>query len=150
MKVMLLFITVILFIGISGCSSNKKIINEKAVIPPGVCRINAEVIKIDSTLLGGISNDPCAKAPCVAWIKVKNIIGYGAGSATVKKGDTLKTKFAFTLNPTTKETFPTLKEQLPGLSEGSSFVADIQLLPSDPSSMKKEKLYLVYGYKKTK
>ncbi len=154
MKVMSLFLAAILFIGISGCASNKKVINGKVTadpkIPSGECRIDAEVIKIDSTLLGDGSNDPCSKAPCIAWIKVKNIIGYGAGTATVKKGDTLKTKFAFTLNPTTKETFPTLKEQLPGLSEGSSFRADIQLLPSDPSSMKKEKLYLVYGYKKTK
>lgn len=149
MKVMLLFLTVILYIGISGCSSNKKIINEKSVIPPNVCRVKAEVVKIDSTLLGGTNNDPCSKAPCIAWIKVKDIIGYGAGSATVKKNDILKTKFAFTLSPTTKESFPTLKEQLPGLEVGSLFVADIQLLPNILSSAKKEKLYLVYSYKKT-
>ena len=149
MKVMLLFLTVILYIGISGCSSNKKIINEKTVIPPGVCRIKAEVVKIDSTLLGGTNNDPCSKAPCIAWIKVKNIIGYGAGSATVKNNDILKTKFAFTLSPTTKELFPTLKEQLPGLAVGSLFVADIQLLPNILSGAKKEKIYLVYSYKKT-
>lgn len=154
MKAMSLFIAAVLFIGISGCASNKKITNGSLIsdkrIPPGECRINAEIVKIDSTLIGNPSNDPCSKAPCIAWIKINNVIGYGAGSVLLEKGDTLKTKFSFTLNPTTKETFPTLNVQLPGLNEGSSFIADIQQLPSDLSGMKKESLYLINSYNKTK
>ncbi len=154
MKAMSFFIAAVLFVGILGCASNKEITNESSIsdrrIPPGECRVDAEIVKIDSTLLGNASNDPCSKAPCIAWIKINKVIGYGAGSASLKRGDTLKTKFSFTLNPTTKETFPTLNEQLPGLNEGSSFLADIQLLPSDLSGMKKESLYLVNSYNKTK
>ena len=147
-------ITVLTIFGffLSGCTPSKKVIDETSAsnknIPPGECRIAAQVIKIDSTLSGGAS-DPCSKAPCVAWIQIKRVIGYGAGSSGLNDGDTLKTKFAFTLSPTTKDTFPTLKDNLPGLTEGSSFVADIQLVPANPSSVKKEKVYLIYGYNKT-
>ena len=152
MKIMFSVIALIFFAGITGCVSNKKIVNEKTAldqnIPPGQCRIEARVIKIDSTLLSSSVNDPCSKSPCVAWIKIKDIIGYGAGSSALNNGDTLKTKFAFTLAPTTKETFPKLIENLPGLNDGSTFEADIQLLPSNPSSKNKEKIYLIYGYKK--
>ncbi|MCL5030911.1 MAG: hypothetical protein M1480_18035 [Bacteroidetes bacterium] len=152
MKVIFSVIALIFFAGITGCVSNKKIVTEKSVfeqnIPPGQCRVEAQVMKIDSLLSGNSGNDPCSKSPCIAWIKIKNIIGYGAGSSTLNIGDTLKTKFAFTLAPTTKEIFPKLIENLPGLTEGSSFEADIQLLPSNPSSKNKEKIYLIYGYER--
>lgn len=153
MKAMSLFIAAILFVGISGCASNKKMIIENSIsnqrIPPGECRVDAEIVKIDSTLIGNPSNDPCSKAPCIAWIKINNIIGCGASSSVLKRGDTLKTKFSFTLNPTSKETFPTLKVQLPGLKEGSSFIAYIQQMPN-LSGIKRENLYLVNNYYKTK
>ncbi len=137
-----------------GCTSSKQSVQETNYsiknIPPGQCRIVASIVKIDSTLSTGNENDPCSKAPCTAWIRVKNIVGYGAGSAALSPSDTLKAKFAFTLNPTTKKTFPTLKENFPGLEEGSSFLADIQLMPSNPANHKKEKVYLIYGYTKLK
>ena len=137
-----------------SCSSTRQSTQEPNYsiknIPPGQCRIVASVIKIDSTLSVGNKNDPCSKAPCTAWIKVKNIVGYGAGSAALSPSDTLKAKFAFTLNPTTKKNFPTLKEKLPGLEQGSSFIADVQLLPSIQANNKKEKVFLIYSYTKIK
>ncbi len=151
-KLTFLLLLLISFLSITGCISSRNASAGKSGtaqnIPPGQCRVEAEVIKIDSTL-SGISSDPCSKAPCIAWIKIKNVIGYGSGSGTLNNGDTLKVKFAFTLAATDKENFPGLKENFPGLTEGSSFIADIQLLPSNPFSKEKEKVYLVYGYKKT-
>jgi len=145
-------IPVIFSLYLIGCASSSTATRDEIYsnknIPPGLCRISATIIKIDSTLLGNSENDPCSKAPCTAWVKIGKIIGYGAGSAVLNSGDTIKTKFAFTLNPTTKETFPALKVNLPGLTEGSSFVADIQLIPNNPSNPKREKAYLIYGYKK--
>ena len=151
MKVTLISISLIFFFSAAGCVSSKNISSGKMEagqnIPPGQCRVEAQVIRIDSTL-SGVGSDPCSKAPCIAWIKIKNVIGYGAGGGALNSGDTLKAKFAFTLAPTTKETFPTLNENLPGLTKGSSFTADIQLLPSNPLSKDKGKVFLIYGYKK--
>ena len=151
MKKLLPFLAVLGLL-LAGCSSSKTATqNDTALakgIPPGQCRIMADVIKIDTTFSGNSENDPCSKAPCTAWIKVKKIIGYGAGSVGLNSGDTLKAKFAFTLNPTDQKTFPTLKVNYPGLNEGSSFEADVQLMPSNPSAAQKEKVYIVYGYKK--
>ncbi len=135
-----------------GCASNKSLVSEKThtgiSVAPGECRVTAEIIKVDSTLVGGPASDPCSKAPCLAWIKINKVIGYGAGSSTINSGDTLKAKFAFTLAPAGRENFPTLKESLPGLKLGSLFETDVQLMPSYPALKEKEKLYLIYGYQK--
>ena len=151
MKVLLMVLAVVSIFSTTGCVSSKEIASEKELynqnVPPGQCRILAQVLKIDSILPTNNGNDPCSKAPCTALVKIKNLIENRAGSV-LNNGDTLKTKFAFTLNPTNKETFPTLNESLPGLTEGSTFEADIQLLPTNPSSTTKEKVYLIYGYKK--
>ena len=151
MKALLLVLVIVSLAGATGCATSKEITSEKSAmdqgVPPGQCRILAQVIKIDSVFEENNGNDPCSKAPCTASIKIKDIIENRAGSV-LNNGDTLKTKFAFALNPTNKETFPTLNESLPGLTEGSTFEADIQLLPLNPSSKTKEKIYLIYGYKK--
>ena len=151
MKALLQLLVIVSLFGLAGCATNKEITSEKSAqnqsIPPGQCKILAQVIKIDSLFAENKSNDPCSKAPCTALVKIKTIIENRAGSV-LNNGDTLKTKFAFTLNPTNKATFPTLNENLPGLTEGSTFEADIQLLPSIPSSKTKEKVYLIYAYKK--
>lgn len=152
MKNIFSFLTLVLCVSLAGCCSTRTIPDEKEsttkTIAPGQCRLTAQVIKIDATLSNGSSKDPCTKAPCTAWVKIKSIVGCGSGITALNLGDTLKTKFSFTLNPTTKETFPTLKENFPGLKEGSLFEADFQLLPSNPSNPNKEKLYLVNTYKK--
>ena len=148
-KILLLSVFSLYLLGCTaGRSSTNGSMDTSKSIPPGQCRIIATVIKIDSTLSGGTEKDPCSKVPCTAWIRVKSIVAYGAGSGGLNRGDTLKTKFAFTLEPTNSNTFPNLKENLPGLNEGASFIADIQLIPSNPVNPKKEKVYLVYGYKK--
>ncbi len=142
-------VLILVSIFLMGCSSTKTQIqsndSSSKNISPGEIRTIAQVIKIDTTLSGGPS-DPCSKAPCTAWIKIEKIVGYGAGSSTLNEGDTLKTKFAFTLAPTNKESFPTLKKSLPGLKVGSSFQADIQLMPSYNALKEKQRLYLIYTY----
>lgn len=152
MKIFFSFLTIVFCISLTGCCSNRTISDEKESstkpTAPGQCRLTAQVIKIDATLSNGSSKDPCSKAPCTAWVKIKSIVGCGSGITALNLGDTLKTKFSFTLNPTTKETFLTLIENFPGLIEGSLFEADFQLLPSNPSNPNKERLYLVNTYKK--
>ncbi|RJP66535.1 MAG: hypothetical protein C4539_11225, partial [Ignavibacteriales bacterium] len=143
------YLSVILFSLLIGCSVNKEIQNDQHQtvnsIPPGQCRIVAQVIKIDSSLIGISPTDPCSKANCFAWIIIKKIIRYGSGSSVLNINDTLKTKFAFTLNPASEKNFPRLKENLPGLTEGSLFEANIQLLPNIPETEIKGRLFLVNG-----
>lgn len=117
-------------------------------VPPGHCRVLAEVVKIDSTLHGQSANAPCSKAPCVAWIVVRRVIAHGSGTDRIGSGDTLRTRFAFTLNPTSKQEFPTLNEQLPGLTVGSRFTADIQAVSQGPYAGHKGEVYMIYGYRK--
>ena len=105
-------------------------------VPPGHCRIFAEVIKIDTTLRSGRTGGPCSEAPCLAWIVVKNVIAHGSGTDQIGSGGTLDTQFAYTLSPTTNDKFPALNKQLPGLSVGSGFIADIQSLPQKLHSMR--------------
>lgn len=142
-------VLILISIILMGCSSSKTQIQSDGLnsksISPGEIRAVAQVIQIDTTLSGGPS-DPCSKAPCTAWIKLEKIIGYGAGSSTLNTGDTLKTKFAFTLAPANRENFPGLKTSLPGLKVGSSFQADIQLMPSYNALKEKQRLYLIYTY----
>ncbi len=115
---------------------------------PGHARIVAAVVRVDSTLQGNSPNDPCSKTPCMAWIEVKRVVAHGSGTATISPGDTLEARFAFTLGPTNRESFPNLDHELPGLSVGSVFVADIQLMPSPLSGRPKRNVYLIYGYSK--
>ncbi len=145
--ILVMFFFSLLLAGCSASSTTKEESYSAKNIPPGQCRLVASVVKIDTVLSSINEKDPCSKAPCNAWILVKKIIGYGAGSVGINVGDTLRTKFAFTLDSTNQKTFPSLKENLPGLKEGSVFEADVQLIPSNPTDKNKLKVYLVYGYK---
>ena len=150
-SIILLLSFIFLFFGCSAGSSASNSFPQKVeTVPPGHCRVRAEVVRIDPTLHGRSENDPCSKAPCVAWILVKNVIAHGSGTDQIGAGDTLQARFAFTLSPTSNEEFPTLKNQLPGLSVGSIFVADVQLTPPHLHAEHGSKLYMIYGYRKLK
>lgn len=145
-------LALVLVIAASGCASGVSSQSEHVLpgtIPPGNCRVFATVVRIDSVQHEGPPGSPCSKAPCFARIRIDRVIGYGPGTAGIRRGETLLAKFAFTLGRTTKSEFPSLIRQLPGLSTGDSFTADIELIPSNPRNSSRERIYLVYGYEKS-
>ena len=109
-----------------GCSTSKKektrpkLAIEK--IPPGHAEINGEITKILPIEASDNPNDPCSKAPCFALVKVKGI-SYGAGFQTINMNEDIKIRFAFTLEPTSKDLFPNMEEKYPGLKIGDNFTA---------------------------
>ncbi|MEX1138539.1 MAG: hypothetical protein WEB33_10200 [Bacteroidota bacterium] len=95
-------------------------------VPPGHCRIIGTVVSIDPSL-STMTDDPCAKAPCVATVKVDEIVGYGSGFVgNLGKGSEVKVRFQYTLTPTS-EMFPAMSPPLPGLDTGSKFQADVRM-----------------------
>lgn len=91
-------------------------------VPPGHCRIVGTVISI-SNALSAKAEDPCSKAPCMASIKVDEILGYGSAfTSPLSNGKEIQVQFTFTLAPS-KEMSP----PLPGLAVGSRFQADLSM-----------------------
>ena len=93
-------------------------------VAPGQCRIVGTVVKVE---MSGSSDetDPCSKAPCLASVRVEEILAYGSGFArTLHKDEEIKVQFRLTLSPT-KEILPEIVPPLPGLSVGSKFQADL-------------------------
>jgi len=129
-----------------GCSTTKeeKTISQKKVekISPNHARINGEITKIFSVNENENPKDPCTKVPCVAMVKIKGV-EYGAGFPTLDIYSEIKVKFAFTLNPTSKELFPNMKEKYPGLKVGEKFTA---ILSFSYEINHTEPNYEVYGY----
>jgi len=130
----------ILFILLSflGCHSTKEsaISQEKAhniigsqVLTAEVsgCKIRATIISIDTTLFHQVSGSPCSKKPCIAIIRIDEIMKMGSMCGSVIfKGAELKVYFAFTLAETTKDLFPDLVAHYPGLQKNDTFVTSIQ------------------------
>jgi hypothetical protein len=112
-------------------------------IPPGYCRVAATVVSIDPTL-SAMTADPCAKAPCVATVRVDEMMGFGSGFVgTIGKGSEVKVRFKYTL-ASTAEIFPGMSPALPGLEPGTKFQADMKLNNTLMGS--DEVLYVVEGY----
>lgn len=94
-------------------------------VPPGQVRIVGTVVWVDSTL-SGADGDPCAVAPCMATVKVEEVLGMGSGfTGTIGKGSEIKVRFQYTLGESSK-VFPEMSPSLPGLSAGSRFKADLR------------------------
>ena len=95
-------------------------------VPPGHCRIVGTVISISNTL-SAKAEDPCSKSPCMASVKVNEIIGYGSAfTSPLSMGKEIQVRFTFTLAPT-KEMYPQMSPPLPGLAVGSRFQADLSI-----------------------
>ena len=95
-------------------------------IPPSHCRLIGTIISIDTTRSPN-PQDPCAKAPCKAKVKITKVLGYGSGFTTpLTEGREVEMTFVFTLAPTTKDLFPNLIATYPGLKTGDTFQADVQ------------------------
>ncbi len=125
------FSSMILFVLLLSCSSTKEMTDQKEMpaptgpgIAPGHCRIVATVVKIENDPSAN-ADDPCSKAPCLATVRVENVLGTGSGFArTLPKGSEIQVRFSLTLGPT-KEMLPQVTPPLPGLSVGMKFQADI-------------------------
>jgi|ERR1041385_1327776 hypothetical protein len=121
---------------------------EHTTIAPGHCRIIGTIVKVDSTLLSTDRSNPCAKAPCVASIRVDSILGYGSSfPKPLSVGSVITVKFAFTLAPTTPDLFPNMAESYPGLQVNSQFLADVTSQPMSIDKQSDDVSYLIYGYK---
>jgi hypothetical protein len=113
-----------------SCASSKQGTPSFAKLPPQVapshCRLVGTIVSIDTTRSPN-PQDPCAKAPCKAKVKITKILGYGAGfTSPLAEGREVEMTFTFTLAPTTKDLFPNLIATYPGLKTGDTFQADIQ------------------------
>ncbi len=142
----LIFLLLLLFIACSSTPKMESTLPDK--ISPNSCRVNGTIISIDETKS---SSGPCSMHPCVAMVKINNVIGTGFGFKTpLIKNDTIKIKFEFTLSETSKELFPTLNYVLPGLEVSNDFVADVERIELiQMNNINKEKFYYrVYNYNK--
>ena len=106
-----------------SCSSPKenKTLSESD-IPPGHAQIVGVVSKIEPVSDDASQTGPCSKAPCVALVKVTSAV-YGASFPQLVLNKDIKVKFNFTLEKTTEDLFPNMKEEYPGLKEGQEFTA---------------------------
>ena len=110
-------------------------------IPPGSAKIVAEVVSVEP--VNKDNTGPCAKAPCVAVVKLESI-EYGSAFPVLSVGKDVRVKFNFTLEPTTKEMFPEMKESYPGLKAGDKFEALAAYLETVDGS--KLPAYTINGY----
>ncbi len=154
-------ITILLYIILlAGCAGNKNLTGKNngssniqasntysEKIAPGQCRIVGTIISVDSTLDKYSPKDPCSIHPCKAVVSVDSIIGYGSSFPPLQKGSSINIYFYFTLGPTTKDLFPSLKEFYPGLKPGDSFTGNIVAVNTMNSDSKKKE-YAIYGYRK--
>ncbi len=116
-------------------------------IAPNNSRISGTIISVN---ISDKATAPCAEHPCLAEVKINNIIGSGVGFKTpLVKGDTILIKFEFTLSETSKKLFPNLNKSFPGLKIGDMFIGDIErieLIQLSENSPKFE--YRIFNYDK--
>lgn len=102
-------------------------------IPPNHCRLVGTIVSI-SEVLSTSSNDPCSKAPCIATVRVDEILGYGSAfGVPLGKGKEIRVQFQYTLG-STKDLFPRMSPALPGLNVGAKFQTDVQMAPAPLTS----------------
>ena len=137
----ILVITVsILLMNCSTPKENKTLIESK--IPPGHAKIVGIIIEIEPVTDRSNLNDPCSKAPCIALVKVTSAV-YVAAFPSFSKDDEIRIKFLFTLEKTTKELFPDMKETYPGLKVGQEFTALVAYTENIDKTVPK---FQIYGY----
>ena len=110
----------ILLLSCSSPKENKTLSNSD--IAPNTAKIVGTVTEIEPVTGTGNSTVPCDIAPCIALVKVTSAV-YGASFPQLAMGKNIRVKFNFTLEKTTKELFPNLKEEYPGLNVGQEFTA---------------------------
>lgn len=131
-----------------GCSQKEnESLSRRDTISPGHARIAATVIEIDSTLDSN-NNKPCGKVPCYAEVRIDSVLGYGSAFGNpLVKASTIRLKFMYTLEETTKDLFPNSEKQFPGLEVGSAFQGDVQSIDNSNMNNSKGNLYKIFGYR---
>jgi hypothetical protein len=115
-------------------------------IPPNHCRIIGVVAAVEDIAASASAPEQCSQAPCWAIIRVESVLGYGSAfGSPLTHGSEILVHFPFTLMPT-KEIFPQLDTQFPGLSAGSRFLADLEAQYRPGTGSDTTVKYVVYGY----
>jgi hypothetical protein len=124
-----------------GCSSPKenKTLSESD-IPPGHAQIVGVVSNIEPVSDNASLTGPCSKAPCIALVKVTSAV-YGASFPQLVMNKDIRVKFNFTLEKTTKELFPNMKEEYPGLKDGQEFSALVSHIETMDESAPQFQIY---------
>lgn len=127
-----------------NCSSTREEKTAKMLseIPPGNARIVGTISRIEPVSNSSNLKNPCSKVPCIALVKVTSA-DYGAGFPVLTMGEEIRIEFLFTLEQTSKELFPNMKESYPGLKEGQEFTALVSHIETINETTPS---YQVYGY----
>jgi hypothetical protein len=138
---------ILLVVVIAGCRSSRP---EPALfpetIPPNHCRVVGTVMAIDPSLSSAQPNDPCAKAPCRASIRIDEVVGYGAAfTPPLSKGDVIEVQFAFTTGDT-RSIFPDLAQHFPGVTTGTKVKADLQSNDARKGSESGRNIFTIFFY----
>ncbi len=149
MKKFLLLFLFILSVSILSFECRKEVtknndtpkLEKPDTIPPSHAKIAAEVVSIEPA--DKSNTGACAKAPCVAVVKLVSI-EYGSAFPVLSVGKDIRVKFNFTLAPTSKELFPNMKETYPGLKAGDKFEALVGYMETAGDS--KLPAYSINGY----
>jgi len=115
-------------------------------VPPNHCRVTATVLSIDPNVQSSKADDPCAKAPCGASLRIDEVIGYGSAfSSPLAAGDVVEVHFAFSTGPT-KTILPELSRPFPGVEKGTRLTADLQGEITRRGSEEEKKKFTIFGY----
>ena len=118
---------IILSVNCSSTKENKKLILSD--ISPGTAEIVGTITAIEPISNNSDISGPCSKARCIALVKVTSA-RYGAAFPPLVMGKEIRIKFRFTLEKTTKELFPNMEEEYPGLKVGDEFRAIVSTIQS--------------------
>jgi len=115
-------------------------------IAPNHSRIIGTIISIDKTPLSTDSSTLYAKYPSRAVVRIDSVFGYGSAfTKPLAAGTEIPIFFKFTLSPT-KDLFPNMTQEYPGLSAYSTFLADVEAVEV-PEPVKSSSIaYTIYGY----
>ncbi len=130
----------ILLLNCSSPKENKTL--SKSDISPGTAKIVGTITEIEPVSDTENLSGPCSKIPCIALVKVSSAV-YGASFPQIAMGKEVRMKFLFTLEKTTKELFPNMEEEYPGLKVGDEFTAVVAHIESIDETAP---IFQVHGY----
>lgn len=121
----LVSISLVLSLSCSSEKESKTLV--KSDIAPGTAQIVGTITEIEPVENNSDVSGPCSKAPCIALVKVTSA-RYGSAFPQLVMGKEIRIKFRFTLEKTTKELFPNMEEEYPGLKVGDEFTAIVSTI----------------------
>ncbi len=142
-KFLLAIMALTLSILLLNCSSpreNKTL--KESDISPGTAKIVGTITEIEPVSDTENLSGPCSKVPCIALVKVTSAV-YGSAFPQLVMGKEVRIKFLFTLGKTSKELFPNMEEEYPGLEVGDEFTAVVSLSKKLDETAPK---FQVHGY----